>query len=46
MDDYARAISAFEDNVIKAIVRAEDDGLTTAEIVAELRRIAAQTESE
>jgi hypothetical protein len=37
---YADACIKFEDRVNNAIVRAEEEGLTPAEIAAELRRIA------
>lgn len=45
-ESYEQAVNELEDRVIKAIVRAEDNGLKTADIVAELRRIADQTEAE
>lgn len=38
--DYAEAVSAFEDDLASASNRAERNGLTDAEIVAELRRFA------
>jgi hypothetical protein len=46
MSDYARAVNRLEERIINAIVHAEDEGLTTAEIVAELRRLADQIEEE
>lgn len=44
--DYADAVMRFQDEVGRSVSCAENNGLTSSEIISELERIIAEIESE